>query len=189
MQAILKFFSDLFRIISLVWNTGGSTKPTPPGPGDTTADPNYSDLEIQVLDAHNQLRRESGLPFLVLNPMLARAARKYAAWMAANNIMPKQHTGPNGNIPVERMEDEGYKHARTGENIASGYKTVASVMDGWWGSRGHRANILGDYVEIGVGQSISQSGKVYWCVDFGKPSGARMSITSISNLPGGLSEA
>ena len=33
-----------------------------------------------------------------------------------------------------------------------GYPSAAAVMDGWLGSRGHRANILDcDYTVIGVG--------------------------------------
>lgn len=40
-----------------------------------------------------------------------------------------------------------------GENIAYGYPSVSSVMDGWMNSSGHRANILSadfDYVGIGI---------------------------------------
>jgi hypothetical protein len=56
------------------------------------------------------------------------------------------------------------------ENIAAGYGTPASVMDGWMGSSGHRANILstGNW-EIGVGYYTgSGTYPSYWVQDFGR---------------------
>ncbi len=60
-----------------------------------------------------------------------------------------------------------------GENIAAGYATPASVMDGWMNSSGHRDNILSTVSwEIGVGYaSGSGSFGVYWTQDFGRQSG------------------
>jgi hypothetical protein len=61
-----------------------------------------------------------------------------------------------------------------GENIAAGYGTPDSVMNGWMNSTGHRNNILstGSW-EIGVGYA-TQSGSTYtryWTQDFGRRSG------------------
>jgi hypothetical protein len=59
------------------------------------------------------------------------------------------------------------------ENIAAGYSTPQSVMNGWMNSSGHRANILstGNW-EIGVGYyQGSGSYGVYWVQDFGRRSG------------------
>jgi uncharacterized protein YkwD len=50
---------------------------------------------------------------------------------------------------------------RAAENVAAGQQTVASVMSAWQRSRGHNANILGDYRDIGVGRAGN-----YWCVVF-----------------------
>lgn len=42
-----------------------------------------------------------------------------------------------------------------GENVAAGYGTAASVMSGWMGSPGHRANILdARYTTIGIGHVV-----------------------------------
>ena len=49
-----------------------------------------------------------------------------------------------------------------GENIAWGYRSPSSVMQGWMESAGHRSNILGDYTEIGVGYYNR-----VWAQDFG----------------------
>jgi uncharacterized protein YkwD len=60
-----------------------------------------------------------------------------------------------------------------GENIAAGYATPASVMDGWMNSSGHRANILSTTSwEIGVGYaSVSGGYGAYWTQDFGRQNG------------------
>ena len=50
------------------------------------------------------------------------------------------------------MKSFGITYRTAGENIAYGYKTAQSVMDGWMDSSGHRANILNaSYSRIGVG--------------------------------------
>lgn len=55
------------------------------------------------------------------------------------------------------------------ENIAYGQKTPDSVMKTWLRSPGHRSNILNNkFTEIGCGMSLSENGRVYWCVCFGK---------------------
>lgn len=54
--------------------------------------------------------------------------------------------------PDERIQDAGYYWNTYGENIAAGYATPTSVMNGWMGSSGHRGNILSTgFREIGVG--------------------------------------
>jgi uncharacterized protein YkwD len=56
-----------------------------------------------------------------------------------------------------------------GENIAYGQKSPNDVMQSWLKSYGHRSNILNSkFEEIGCGMSISQNGKLYWCVCFAK---------------------
>jgi uncharacterized protein YkwD len=54
------------------------------------------------------------------------------------------------------------------EDIAEGQPDVASVVDAWMSSAGHRRNILGDYTIFGVGEARSRSGQLYWVVDFAK---------------------
>jgi len=50
-----------------------------------------------------------------------------------------------------------------GENIANGQPDVASVMAAWWASPGHKANILGDYTDVGCA-----SVGAIWVCDFAK---------------------
>ena len=44
--------------------------------------------------------------------------------------------------PADRIQAQGYSYSTWGENIAAGYASPESVVDGWMNSEGHRANIL-----------------------------------------------
>ena len=64
-----------------------------------------------------------------------------------------------------------YYSAYRGENIAGGYGTPASVMDGWMDSDGHRNNLLNtSHREIGVGYYAGGFWRHYWVQDFGSRS-------------------
>ena len=55
-----------------------------------------------------------------------------------------------------------------GENIAYGYQTPSTVMNGWLNSAGHKANIENStYRAIGVGAASNSSGIMYWSQEFG----------------------
>jgi uncharacterized protein YkwD len=63
---------------------------------------------------------------------------------------------------------------RVGENLAwgtGGYGTVRSIFRAWMSSPGHRANILGDFSQIGislrVGTLAGQPGTHVWSQHFG----------------------
>lgn len=53
------------------------------------------------------------------------------------------------------------------ENIAYGQKSPEEVIKTWMKSMGHRNNILNSkFTDIGCGMSLSQDGRLYWCVCF-----------------------
>ena len=62
------------------------------------------------------------------------------------------HTSPTYGTPFQMMKSFGITYKTAGENIARGYNTPESVVNGWMNSSGHRANILNaTYTRIGVG--------------------------------------
>ena len=65
------------------------------------------------------------------------------------------HTRPNGQSCMTALNDVGldpYDFDRAGENIAIGYSSAASVVEGWMNSPGHRMNILtAPFTHIGLG--------------------------------------
>jgi uncharacterized protein YkwD len=123
----------------------------------------------QVAVQLNQERAANGLGALAVSPTLTASAEWKSLHMGFYNYFDHPDPAPPvARSPGQRMLDCGYPSEYTGENIAAGYNTVASVMDGWMNSPGHRANILGTgYAVMGVGVGITAGGTYYWTVDFG----------------------
>lgn len=83
-----------------------------------------------------------------------QVAANWAAQMAANNTMAHNPDYPS-QIPG------GWTAAA--ENVAQGHPTGAAMHDGWMNSSGHRANILGDYTDVGI--AFLSSGGTTWGVE------------------------
>ncbi len=96
--------------------------------------------EQQVLDLVNQERAVRGLNVLAADELLASAAHAHSQDMSQNNYF--SHTSLDGRSAGQRIAATGYAYNTWGENIAAGYTSAASVMNGWMNSSGHRANIL-----------------------------------------------
>ena len=129
-------------------------------------------FDQQVLNLINQYRAQNGLSGLILSQELDQTADKYANRMATGDFF--SHTDPNGSTPFTRMRAEGYQYTTAGENIAAGYATPESVVQGWIDSPGHRANILNpNYKHMGIGYAYlaNDTGSVnyrhYWVQTFG----------------------
>jgi Cysteine-rich secretory protein family len=117
-----------------------------------------------MLDRVNGERANAGLPPLQSCSELDRSAQIHSADQAAHNTMT--HTGSDGSTPSSRAAVAGYA-GLVGENIATGYPDVPSVLAAWTGSADHRSNIVGNYTHIGLGRAASASGQLYWTQDFG----------------------
>lgn len=148
-----------------------STEPSPkPTEQPEPECPTGGDLEFEALDAElvarqvleliNQHRKEAGVEPLVLGNKLCRAA----------NIRAKEleelfsHDRPDGRrcFSVFGEVDLNFFGAM-GENIAMGYRSSESVVDGWMNSTGHRANILSaNYTALGVGYYQDDDGVRHW---------------------------
>lgn len=127
-----------------------------------------------VVDLINAERAVAGCPPLAVNSKLVAAAQGHSEDMALNDFV--SHTGSNGSSFVNRIEAQGYSWSRGGENIAAGYNTAASAVNGWMNSSGHRGNILNcSYQETGVGYYYlpNDTGSVnygrYWTQVFASP--------------------
>jgi len=130
---------------------------------DPPAEP--TDLARILLKLHNERRDQAGLKPLELDQALTKAAEAHALDMAEREEM--SHTGGDGSSPFQRIERAGFKFQRAAENVAAGQRTATEVMKDWMNSPGHRANILGDYRQLGVGRSKGANGASYWATTFG----------------------
>lgn len=101
------------------------------------------------------------VPTLTWNSRLETAAFNHSSEMYTNNYF--NHVGLNGSSAGDRITAAGYTWRTYGENIAKGYSTEQSVVDGWIKSEGHCKNIMnGNFREMGVGRVDS-----YWTQVFG----------------------
>jgi uncharacterized protein YkwD len=85
------------------------------------------------------------------------------------------HVLPDADLPtlVDRSHYVGYSYGRIAENVALGYPSAETVVEGWMNSKGHRANILNrEVVETGIGVARSTAGGLYYCQVFGRQLGS-----------------
>jgi uncharacterized protein YkwD len=126
--------------------------PPPPPPASTSSD---------AVALTNQERANAGLSPLNANGALNTAAAVHSADQAARNQMT--HTGSDGSNAGGRISAAGYQPGTWGENVAAGYSSASSVVAGWMGSSGHRANILNPaFTQIGVASATAADGTRYW---------------------------
>ncbi len=133
-----------------------TVKPTIPQGSDNLA------FEKRVVELVNEQRALNGLAPLTLSSKLSDVARAKSQDMHDNRYF--SHTSPTYGSPFDMMKAFGISYRTAGENIAMGYSSPESVMDGWMNSPGHRANILNaSYTTIGVGYVADGN---YWTQHF-----------------------
>jgi uncharacterized protein YkwD len=132
--------------------------------------------EQELVERVNSVRASYALPPLKRTDPLDDAARYHATDLGQDNYFAHDSYDRSGGALVlacgwsARITTYYPDWGSLAENIAAGYGTPASVMDGWMGSSGHRANILStSNWEIGVGYYTGSGGySSYWVQDFGR---------------------
>lgn len=124
-------------------------------------DPAYFELDYPCSFGGWSDNEQSPHDPLYLDMGLAEAARYHSADMAENSHFA--HESSDGTSFGERVSWFYTDSGMVGENIAWNYTSNwSTVIEGWMCSSGHRANIMGDYNELGVGTV-----DVYDTQDFG----------------------
>ena len=110
----------------------------------------------------NQSRASSGLGPLALNGSLSQVALGWAQQLAASGVL-SHNPSYSAQIPA------GWQAAA--ENVAQGYPSASAVHGGWMNSAGHRANILGDFTDVGIAH-IAGGGTTWSVQVFAKYAGS-----------------
>jgi uncharacterized protein YkwD len=129
------------------------------------AGPSTGDLTL-IVGMVNAARAGSGLAPVAWDTRVATAAQAHSADMAAMNLMT--HAGSDGSDAGDRLLRAGFDWHAWGENVAAGMASVQSAFDAWMGSPGHRAQILGGFIVIGLGAAQGSNGTIYWTLDFAR---------------------
>lgn len=146
--------------------------PQPIAPSVDTS-PEVSDFVAEVIRLTNEIRSQNGLGQVTYNAELQAAAVGHSNDMAFQDFF--SHTGLDGQEPWDRAIEAGYNYRNIGENIAAGQLSPQEVVQAWYDSASHRANLLNpDFTEIGVGYTFLQNdgGAInfnhYWSQLFGR---------------------
>jgi uncharacterized protein YkwD len=105
---------------------------------------------------------------LVWSPQLQTLAEQQAGWMAESGAMA--HQGPGGEGLAQRARDANYAHARIGENLAHGQRSVDQVLAGWSASEAHCMNLHdGRVTEMALACVPGRDGRPFWTLLTGRP--------------------
>ncbi len=115
----------------------------------TVLNSNESNI-LKGIEILNGYRSEVGKPPLTYNRTLALAATIRAIEMYWSGKF--DHTRPDGSRVYSIYSEMGLSSYAQGENIAAGYNTIESAMEGWKNSTGHYNNMINDnFNEVGIG--------------------------------------
>ena len=145
------WFTWIYRMIRTL---KGGKFPKAPDPGPwPTPDPTTDDM----LAAVNRVRSRHGRRPLTISTCLMGQAVKF----------------------TERLNRDGHLHhrdldqrldiclvVRGAENVAWGQRSASEAVDDWMTSPGHRRNLLGDWRQMGWGETNR-----YWCIIFADRAG------------------
>ena len=123
--------------------------------------------QLQLLVEHNNYRAAQGLQPLTLDGTLTAVAQVRAVYNAKNNN--RDHNADGGY--VAKMTAAGYTWSGAAENFHYSVPDPKTAVAGWVASAGHRANIVGNYADVGFGYARSSSGVMCWVAVFGKRRG------------------
>jgi uncharacterized protein YkwD len=169
MKANMLISSIVFALIA-----SSCTKNDVTAPVHIVDDPTASTVPTTVnksmmLDLVNEVRKAgcqcgdvyyNPAPPVTWNSSLELAAYTHSSDMYKNNYFSHiALDGSNGGVRIERA---GYKWTAYGENIATGYTSERSVIDGWLKSSNHCKNLMNrNYKEMGVAKVGT-----YWTQEF-----------------------
>lgn len=125
---------------------------------DIQSENTYTDLINEVYEITNNYRSLVGVSSLTLDSSLVEAASIRAKELSDSF----SHTRPNGSSCFTVLSELGISYGTAGENIAAGYSSSQSVMEGWRSSNGHYQNIISSkFKKIGIGVNIINN-QYYW---------------------------
>jgi uncharacterized protein YkwD len=152
--------------LSIPTGSAGGLADCTPVAGWGTLRRDLADRVVALVNAH---RASVGRGALSESSSLQRAAEWKSLHMGHYRYM--QHSDPAPPLARsvgDRLASCGYDGSGYGENIAFGFPSAESVMQGWLSSPGHRANIESpSFTAIGVGAARGSSGTMTWTQNFG----------------------
>ena len=122
-------------------------------------------MALDAFAIQNEYRVAAGLPELVWNESFYEACKIRSQELVASF----GHTRPDGRSYDTALGEVGitYNRIYRGENAIWGYNTARAAMDGWYGSTGHRQNMLNSNYDYGAVAFYYENGVYYGIALFG----------------------
>ena len=114
-------------------------------------------IEQEILKLVNEHRQSIGKSKLNRNSVADNLAKEHTNYMIENGKISHDYFNNRFNELQQKVNAKG-----AGENVASGYSSAKSVMNGWLNSSGHKANIEGNFTHIGIAAIKNSNGKYYY---------------------------
>lgn len=118
---------------------------------------NYSQIELDVLDAVNDHRISKGLSVLKRVDGITFQAHDHNKYMIQNNKVSHDNFSKRYTALVNEIGAKA-----VGENLAYGYQTSDAVLKAWLNSESHRENLEGDHTHFGLSISQDSNGRNYF---------------------------
>lgn len=177
MSASVRFlkFNQLLPLLLLGLGLCLSGCPDGPGGGEGEGEGEGEEEGIAAMENDaftllNDERAAEGVDALIMDGDLRAVARAHSEDMVARDFFA--HENPDGESPFDRIQAAGLEYSAAAENIAwnSFPDPVATAVDGWMNSPGHRTNILNPvYTHTGMGVADNGSGGFYFTQVFTLP--------------------
>lgn len=121
-------------------------------------------MEEEVLAIINEHRNSLGLKSLKMNQVILEEARMHSYNMATGTV-GFGHDGFGDRVKRIKQKIGG---GGGSENVAYGYPTPQSVVNGWLSSSGHKKNIEGNHDITGLGICRMNNGAIFYTQIFMK---------------------
>lgn len=146
---------------------------------DVTPAPTFTEEQFaaEIFRLTNVERAKYGEPLVQTNDDLNRAAMQRAKEISVKF----SHTRPDGTDALSVFgEYNNIPDNHAAENIAAGFASPQSTINGWMNSPGHRVSLLNTYsTHLGVG--VYKSGSSYYCVQLFTAYGEKEKLTIDAN--------
>lgn len=127
--------------------------------------------QARALALINGLRKKRGLPPVIADARLTKAAQTHSNWMAKNGRLSHRAGYIGGGLGA-KMARVNYPTARAWENVAAGQASLEQAIDSWMKSSGHRKNMLSrGAVHIGIAAAHNPDVRyrTYWTLILAMP--------------------
>ena len=120
-----------------------------------------------LVAAINEARGAENQPALRADARLTEAAQAIASALAKADTLDL--TKVEGADLASAIKSTGYRYRKLAEAAAAGQASAKDVVTTWMTSPPHKANVIGDFTEVGVGHGSASTGTPYWCVLLARP--------------------